>query len=189
MIIHCKYGPEVFKKLSFDEDYLISNYGRLLRVKSRWSSKVNKFLEYRVGGYKKQYLRFGIKDKDYYVHRLVLEEFFGPQPVGMQAAHLDGNPKNNHISNLAWVTPKENSSHKILHGTSGKGSKNAMAKISEFDVLQIRKMYSNGVHPKEIAKKFKIKNVTVIATGRAWKHISTPELVIKNKEIAKTRRI
>jgi hypothetical protein len=62
--IYCKYGPEIFKKLSFDWDYLISNYGRLIRVKSRWPSKVNKFVTKRLGGYNKQYLRFGIKNKE-----------------------------------------------------------------------------------------------------------------------------
>ncbi len=51
------------------------------------------------------------------VHRLVLAAFVGPCPLGMQCAHLDGNPSNNSVDNLRWVTPKENASHKIAHGT------------------------------------------------------------------------
>src|SRR5512135_1179056 len=45
-----------------------------------------------------------LKRKDGYfrvlVHRAVLEAFSGPCPEGMECRHLDGNRRNNHISNL-----------------------------------------------------------------------------------------
>lgn len=50
-------------------------------------------------------------------HRLVLEAFVGPCPEGMEARHLDGNPKNNSVDNLQWGTPKENAADKKRHGT------------------------------------------------------------------------
>ena len=53
-----------------------------------------------------------------FVHRLVLEAFVGPCPDGMECRHLDGNPGNNRLENLAWGTPKENAADSIRHGTS-----------------------------------------------------------------------
>ena len=51
-----------------------------------------------------------------YVHRLVLEAFVGPCPEGMQACHKDGNPANNHLSNLRWDTQSANTFDQVVHG-------------------------------------------------------------------------
>ena len=59
----------------------------------------------------------------YQVHRLVLAAFVGPCPVGYQCAHLNNVRDDNRVENLAWVTPKENISHKWLHGTMPAGDK------------------------------------------------------------------
>ena len=44
------------------------------------------------------------------VHRLVALAFLGPPPTQMawQVHHRDGDPSNNHIKNLEWVTPSQN---------------------------------------------------------------------------------
>lgn len=51
-----------------------------------------------------------------YVHALVLEAFVGPRPRGGVARHLDGNPKNNTLGNLAWGTVLENAADRQGHG-------------------------------------------------------------------------
>jgi hypothetical protein len=43
-----------------------------------------------------------------YAHRLVVQEFIGPIPEGMQCDHIDHNRINNHVENLRIVTPSEN---------------------------------------------------------------------------------
>lgn len=48
------------------------------------------------------------------VHRLVLETFVGPSG-DLEARHLDGNPSNNHLSNLAWGTHSENMMDTVRH--------------------------------------------------------------------------
>lgn len=61
-----------------------------------------------------------IKDggyKNVSTHVLVLEHFCGERPMGYVSRHLDGNPENNHISNLQWSTQKENLSDRKKHGT------------------------------------------------------------------------
>lgn len=62
---------------------------------------------------------------------LVLESFCGPRPTPEhQAAHNDGDKANNHISNLRWATPKENSHDKVRHGTSLHGADHGSAKLT-----------------------------------------------------------
>lgn len=57
------------------------------------------------------------------VHRLVLEAFVGPRPVGMQGCHNDGNPANNRLGNLRWDTPSGNSLDLVRHGTHNQARK------------------------------------------------------------------
>jgi hypothetical protein len=64
--------------------------------------------------------RDGVRRK-HRVHLLVLEAFVGPCPDGMEARHLDGNLRNNHISNLAWSTRSENAKDRVAHGTFDSG--------------------------------------------------------------------
>ena len=54
------------------------------------------------------------------VHHLVLESFVGPRPEGMICRHLDGDPSNNKVENLAWGTYKENTADMNTHGTMKK---------------------------------------------------------------------
>lgn len=50
------------------------------------------------------------------VHRLVLTAFVGPPPNGYEALHGDGNPANNHLSNLRWGTRSDNLRDRVRHG-------------------------------------------------------------------------
>jgi hypothetical protein len=57
------------------------------------------------------------------VHTLVLEAFVGPRPDGMVTRHLDGDPSNNRLSNIAYGTPRENSLDRVRHGRGSKPGK------------------------------------------------------------------
>ena len=72
---------------------------------------------------------------------LVMATFVGPKPKGLQVAHLDGNRTNNRLDNLEYKTPKENAMDRIRHGTSGKGEKNSMSKLSDLEREEIRHRY------------------------------------------------
>ena len=104
------------------------------------------------------------------VHKLVAEAFIGPCPEGLQVRHLDGNPANNDVSNLAYGTPGENAADRTVHGTENFGSRNGQAILTESDVWDIRGLVEAGVPPKEVAAIFEVNRVTVsdIIAGRRW---------------------
>ena len=54
------------------------------------------------------------------VHGLVMATFGSPMPDRV-IAHIDGNPRNNALSNLRWSTQAENEADKKLHGTHRTG--------------------------------------------------------------------
>lgn len=117
--------------------------------------------------------RKGEKQIAFYVHRLMLETFVGPCPDGMECRHLDGNPKNNSLGNLAWGTKKQNGEDRISHGTRHNGERSPISKLTDENVREIRKLSRDGLTQYEIASRFGIvrENVSAILVGRTWKHV------------------
>ena len=83
--------------------YEISNYGNFRVIDY---SKIPRMLKQHLNS--KGYYRGCIADKHILIHHLVAYAFLGERPDGMVIDHIDRNPKNNHISNLRYCTPKEN---------------------------------------------------------------------------------
>ena len=50
------------------------------------------------------------------IHSLVMGAFVGPRPEGNDVAHGDGNPRNNHLSNLRYCTRSENMMDMVRDG-------------------------------------------------------------------------
>lgn len=76
-------------------------------------------------------------------NRLIAETFLGPPPSPKHhCAHNDGNKLNNHITNLRWATPKENSADMDTHGTRRRGPEAPKAKLSNEDIAEIRASFT-----------------------------------------------
>ena len=108
------------------------------------------------------------------IHRLILETYIGPCPVGMECRHLDGNPQNNNLDNLCWGTRLQNQQDRIKHGTTNCGERNGRSKITEKKVRRIRQMLKIGIlSQKRIAQFYQITQMTVsnIKQKRIWKNI------------------
>lgn len=106
------------------------------------------------------------------VHSLVCEAFHGPCPLGMEAAHGNGRPADNRAENLRWATPTDNNADQLKHGTRRRGSAKVGAKLTETDVLEIRRLRASGVKNKDIAMQFGVAPMTAseAARGLKWAH-------------------
>jgi hypothetical protein len=108
-----------------------------------------------------------------YAHRLVLEAFVGPCPDGMEACHNDGDQSNNRLENLRWDVKKANHADKRLHGTLPLGEMHYRAKLTESDVLEIRRRAAAGEKSRSIAKDFGMTHAPIfdIVRRKNWKHV------------------
>ncbi len=129
------------------------------------------------GGYLRVWLRVEINESsEQLVHRLVLKAFKGECPHGFEGRHLDGDKQNNHPSNLAWGTAKENSDDKRRHGTQPKGMKIAFSKLTDDQVREIRDSYvpfSRSHGSRALGRRFNVVHATVsrIVNGTGWTHL------------------
>jgi hypothetical protein len=124
----------------------------------------------------------------YLIHDLVLTAFVGPRPPGMVARHFpDRDPSNNAIGNLQWGTPKENSADRDSHGTMIRGSRSASAKLSEADVVEMRRLVDGGMRLKAVADIFGVhaSRLSHIFAGRAWNHVGVSDAVPQKRYVRK----
>ncbi|UCF55879.1 MAG: HNH endonuclease, partial [Deltaproteobacteria bacterium] len=70
-----------------------------------------------------RHLRVTLCGFQFLVHRLVAEAFIGSCPEAHEINHKDCDPSNNHVSNLEWVTRKENIAHAVKMGRFAKKKK------------------------------------------------------------------
>jgi len=118
------------------------------------------------------------KDKkatSFYVHRAVLIAFSGePSPEKPCVGHRDGNPSNNRLDNLRWVSYAENSQDSILHGTSGRpgGERHFRAKLNADVISSAKELVRQGKSMRSIAKTFGVSHPTISAAinGRSYKN-------------------
>lgn len=103
---------EIWKTIPFATDYSVSSFGR---VKSSRRGRETFLSLTRVSSTDNHLNVKIIVDKDrkvFKVHRLVMLVFCPiDHPELYEVNHKDGNPQNNHLDNLEWVTSKQNHEH------------------------------------------------------------------------------
>ena len=97
---------EVWLPIPDYEGYQISNYGRVKSFKHKEPHILKPAID--KYGYLKISLNQDGKQKLFSVHRLVALAFIPNLENKPQIDHIDGHKFNNHVSNLRWVTDKEN---------------------------------------------------------------------------------
>jgi hypothetical protein len=115
--------------------YEVSSHGR---VRRRETGYVRKALVAKRGSYLVVGLWENGAEKLWPVHQIVCLTFHGPRPTPKHdAAHNDGKKPNCHRDNIAWKTRAENEADKVLHGTSNRGERNGMAKLTDAQTAEI----------------------------------------------------
>lgn len=165
--------------------YMVSDKGRIKSINNK--NKKERLIKGAISefGYRFVHLR-NTKEKiskNCFVHKLVCEAFIENVFSKPQVNHIDGNKLNNNLENLEWATAKENTQH--AHNTglakARKGEDSNFSKISEAQVLEIRKRRSLGETQESISKDYNINAnaISSIVTGKNWKHLP----VLSNKRV------
>ena len=103
-----------------------------------------------------------------WVHHAVLLAYVGPRPAGQECRHLDGNPRHNHASNLAWGTRTENMRDRALHGTERYGENKPNHRITADEARAIR---IDTRSARRVGRDYGISHTAVlrIRRGERWK--------------------
>ena len=110
-IASCSLGKEEWRDIKgYEGHYQISNYGSVRSIKNGSCRTLSLKLNNK-GYFCVSLCKDGIV-KNFKVHRLVGFAFIeGYSQTKNEIDHIDCNPKNNHVSNLRWVTHSENLSN------------------------------------------------------------------------------
>jgi hypothetical protein len=153
----------------------VSDHGRVRRTyHARADCPVGSYVCQDTGNY--GHKRVLLCGKRWLVHRLVLLAFVGPPPPRHLAAHGDGDPSNNRLSNLRWATQSENLGDRAQHGTLRLGEKHHNATITAEIVMEMRQLRRDGGSYQAIADKFQIPyhRAHAAITGKSWSHVPSP---------------
>lgn len=93
-----------------------------------------------TGSIQYKYGRIKIKQKTYKAHRVSYELVKGPIPRGIIVCHTCDNPPCVNPSHLFLGTHKVNSQDMVDKGRSLKGTKHHQCKLSDNEVLEIRRL-------------------------------------------------
>lgn len=102
----------------FNGEYSVSDDGRVFSnerttgQRCRYSRELKQVAD--TKGYMRVHFCINYKKSTAKVHRLVAELFIPNPDNKPQVNHIDGNKKNNNVSNLEWVTNQENMNHRYL---------------------------------------------------------------------------
>ena len=164
--------------VGYEGIYAISDLGRVrreLKGKRTFIGKIIKQSQDRQG-----YLRVGLTKnkicKTIKIHKIVASAFLGICPKGITVNHKDGIKANCRLSNLEYITYRENNLHAFKFGlnVSNKGEKHGRAKLTEEEVVSIRSEYASGnILQGNLALKYSVSISTIerILSNRIWKHI------------------
>lgn len=139
---------EVWRPIPFAEKYEVSSYGNLRKHVNKNHPERHQLNYFKHEVCHAGHLRFNIKRQHYLVHRLVYLMFVGPLEEGKVICHLDGDPSNNHFSNLLQATQKENISHKRLHGTWQSCENHPHARMTNLQAVAIKKLLTESERSK-----------------------------------------
>lgn len=182
--INKNFEDEVWILLKNNENYAISNYGRLYSFKSNIYIAFGEFKT----GKNKGYRMYNICGETKRVHRLVAEHFIENKNNYKEVNHIDSDKSNNYYKNLEWCNRSQNVKHMLSNPNNYNnivvrarmaGMKNA----KEVVCLNDGKIYSSI---SEASRYYgvKVQSVSYVCSGKykKTKDLNGQYLVFKYKE-------
>lgn len=177
-------GEEKWKPIAeFEETYEVSDRHR---VRSQYVPRgrgklgvVWRILKQTLDDYGRPVVTLYLRGKrrHFRVSHLVADAFLPPKSSDDQVLrHLNDDPTDNRLENLAWGTYSDNMADSIRNGKfrTSKGNANGMAKLTEDNVREIRRLYATGnFTQRELALRFGVSHATIgrIVRREIWKHV------------------
>lgn len=168
---------EIWKPIvSYETLYMVSNLGN---VKALYfpigNRKTNVTIEKIISQNIERYVCVTLKGTPKLVHRLVALTFI-PNPENKKTVnHKNGIKTDNRVENLEWCTPKENDEHsRSVLGNHTNGEKNGFSKLTNHQVIEIRKEYAKGnTSHRKLGMKYGVWGTTIndILNKKRWKHL------------------
>lgn len=161
---------ERWRSIEGHPDYEVSDLGRVRSWKNgKWGRRETPRLLMQSLS-RNGYLRVNLDTSTVrLIHQLVLEAFVGLRPPGTQCAHGNGDPLDNHLSNLRWATPEENGADNARHGVT-KGERHGSHKLTDEAVREIKR---SPLRNHELAAQFGVSHgaISRVRSGQAWTHV------------------
>ncbi|MBO5704727.1 MAG: NUMOD4 motif-containing HNH endonuclease [Alphaproteobacteria bacterium] len=164
--------------IGFEGVYKVAQDGRVMNVQTNKLIKpwINKF------GYYSVTLRKNGRRKTTFVHRLIAQGFIPNPKNKTEVNHIDGNKKNNDISNLEWATPSENR----VHSVNVLGNQKIPVKCLETGTIyESVKAAAKAVNGQSIGVSRAINGVRKTHKGLHWERVEKNQIThdnINNKD-------
>jgi HNH endonuclease len=116
-------------------------------------------------------------------HRLAWELVYGPIPSGMLVCHACDNPTCCNPGHLWLGTQQDNARDRERKGRGGarkvdprtrlRGEAHGRSRLTDIEVVELRRLHRLGVGPKELARRFAmpLRRVTHVIYYDEWKHV------------------
>lgn len=122
-----------------------------------------------------RYGRFSLKGRKYKAHRFAWQIFYGAVPRGLHVLHKCDNGFCVRPEHLFSGTHRDNMHDMFRKGrrTIVRGSRQGQSKITESDVLKIRRLYAAGFRQVALADRFGIDQtgISKIVLHKSWQHV------------------
>lgn len=177
---------EIWKPVKgYESYYEVSNEGNIRTIERIIKLPTHQYL-------KKQKLLTQFKDRRGYfhvklydgngkcksltTHRIVALTFLNNPKELIEVNHIDHNKHNNCLSNLEWITRSDNIKHSysFRDPKTYKGSANKNSKLTESEVINIRKEYkTTKTTYKQLSNKYNvgITLISYIVNNKIWTHV------------------
>lgn len=165
----------------FDGKYEIDLAGNVYAMKAYQQYAAGRTLKAHINkeGYAHVVLYANQKTHMGFIHRLLMLTF---KPIEnahtLEVNHMDGNRSNNSLDNLEWMTRSENMKHahhvlKTWDHAQVRGEQVGGVKLTAEKVIEIRRLWANGVQRSVIAAEYGVtpENITAITKRKSWAHV------------------